>query len=244
MNAPFSAPNSVAPPAEEPFPRSTFFRWRRRVRILKERSAGFDLRWAVMLACLLALTSAAWPIPNLTVQQIIPWAAMAAALLAVLYFGHILFFRIQCSLLEFLLIIAALGNLEGMLLTTPGIFSVGRDWVMVLAPLGVAWLFYGAVIGLVQAKLSGRVGTFARLFYIVAGWLSTGAPAMVGLGTALWMGRHETRVITRNLSAWAIPLLTAGVCGAFLRFWLSRTAKRTAKAIVYAPPERTVDVSS
>lgn len=238
MNAASPAPEPstvppAAPPAGEPMPRTTFFRWRRRVRIMKEVSAGFDLRWVIWTAVLLAGSCGLWAAPNVTVQTVVTWTLVTSALLMALYFGHILFFRLQCSLLEFCVIIAALGNLEGMLLTTPGIFSVGRDWVMVLAPLGVAWLFYGAVIGLVQAELSGRRSAPARLFHIVAGWLSTGSLAMLGLGAILWFGRHETRLITKNLSVWGLPLLIAGAIGLALGFRYGRAAKRAAKERVY-----------
>jgi hypothetical protein len=213
--------------------------WQRR-RQLKDAAAGFDLRKALILATLLPLSMLALSIPNTTVQEIIPWLLMIGALTTAAYFGHILLFRLQCSLLEFCLIIAALGNLEGMLLTTPGIFSIGREWVMVLAPLGVAWLFYGAVIGLMQAELCGRRGAFMRLFHIVSGWLNTGALAMLGMGTALWLYRHDTKMLTRNVSAWAIPLMVLGALGLVLRFWLGRSARRAAKELVFsATPEAT-----
>jgi len=238
MNAASPAPESPAlkPPAivqKQAAPEGRVARWRRCRRELKLSAAGFDLQRILPLAGFLLSAFGAAVVPNATVQAVVPWMVAASVLLIAIYFGHILFFRLQCSLLEFCVIIAALGNLEGLLLTTPGIFSVGRDWVIVLAPLGVAWLFYGAVIGLVQAELCDRRGTFARLFHIAAGWLSTGAPALLALGAILWFGRNEKRVITPNLAVWAIPMLVAGALGIVLRFWIGRAASRAAKEISF-----------
>lgn len=231
-------PASPAPNPEVTFPTAARIASRlksiwQRTRQLKEASAGFALRKALVLATLLPITVCASLIPNTTVQEVVPWLVTIGALTMAAYFGHILLFRLQCSLLEFCLIIAALGNLEGLLLTTPGIFSVGREWVMVLAPLGVAWLFYGAVIGLMQAELSGRRGTLSRLFHIVSGWLNTGALAMLSVGVFICSYRERTQLIPKNLGTWAIPLMVLGALGLVLRFWLGRAARRTAKELVF-----------
>src|SRR5437867_1754046 len=86
MNAPLAETTPACPPSPadpaEAMPRSTFFRWRWRVRKMRDASAGFDLRLVKWGACVLALTAFAWSVPNVTVQEIVPWTVMFASILA------------------------------------------------------------------------------------------------------------------------------------------------------------------
>lgn len=183
-------------------------------------------RWAVSFmallvpAAILLITANDWAVLGVCV-------AFLAALIA--YCSHLLFRRMQCSLLEWCAIILALGNLEGLLLTTPGMFA-STFLCGLLAPLTAAWIFYGTLRGLAQAQLLGLAHPAARVALLCANWFTLAAPAMIVLAVGLHFGKSE--VIGRSLAAWATPLIVVGSAGLALRIWLAAKTVQAARKIL------------
>ena len=95
------------------------------------------MRWGLTASVLLSALSFL-PVSAGTIYA--PAALLAFPVLLCLYFTAILLRRLQCSLLELCVLIALLGNVCGILITTPGFVSSGTEaWAVVV--IG-AFLFF------------------------------------------------------------------------------------------------------
>ena len=150
----------------------------------------------------------------------------AFAFLLCAYFAFILFRRLQCSLLEFIALIAFLGNIEGLILTTPSILSPGTG-LWPLAPLAAGWVFYGTVVTLVEARLLGLEHPLPRLLLLVANCYVLAVPALFLVGLLLLLTGTVRGLATGSMPWKGVALLLAGLVGCFLFRWLShRTPSR------------------
>jgi MFS family permease len=204
--------------------------WRRYAKRRRAASQGFELGWLSWTGSalfLLAFTNfAPWP-PQWSVVNTVGNLALGALIAA--YFGHLFLRRLQCSLLEWILLIAVLGNAEGLVLATPGLWRLPL-LAFTLAAFMAGWVFYGAVLGLVQARLLGVKSVPARLGLLIAAWWSLASPALLLCGSllALWgQGLAGPRG-----ALWGWPILALGVLGAVLGLWLMRRSAKAARAVL------------
>jgi hypothetical protein len=206
-------------------------RWRR-ARARRQIAHGFDsiwLRWSLAVALvanvvLLVLAgSQPWAL------DAFPWAALSIGVLVTVYFVHLLFARMQCSLAEWIVLVLALGNVEGLLMSTPYVRQLG--WVAVVtAMLLAALVLYGFVMGLSEARLLGVRKTAPRLMLIVANWLSLPSPILLLGGIALWIGRGAfSQGVSPAMATWAGPLFAMGLVGVGVGISVSVVARRRAR---------------
>ena len=204
-------------------------------------AVGFDLAWARwgLTVCTLLFALNLEDFGPL-MQSVTTKANAAIGTLMALYFAHLLFFRLQCSLLELCAIVAVLGNAQGLLLTTPGLTLTG-PFGLYLIPLLTAWVLYGAVKGLVQGKLLSVSTAHVRLLLLFANWFTLAAPALVLAGFVLCFGRDLgstlQAVISRPMALWGIPILIFGVFGICGSIWLDRRTSRCARSILQPVPD-------
>ena len=216
--------------------------WWRKRRALRARivqtSRGFDLRSARWLATLCAPLIVANFLP---LGPGLEWTARigggAFAILVCVYFSWILFRRLQCSLLEFIVLTAFLGNAEGIVWSTPGVMRMTPgSWA--LAPLIAAWVFYGAVMSLAQARLLGLEKAAPRLLLLFANWFILAAPAMlIAAGMLLYGMTHGAAgsmqgLVSPGMANWARPLLLFGAAGCCLHLWLAARIGRKAREVL------------
>ncbi|MGD0092585.1 MAG: hypothetical protein ABSE73_21935 [Planctomycetota bacterium] len=210
-------------------------RRRERKKILAQTSAGFDLRWMRWLVTLAVPLTAA---TLLFLHKDPAWeAAIGTGVFAVglcLYFAWLLFARLQCSLLELIVLVAFLGNAEGLILATPNLAGLApASWV--LAPLVAGWVFYGMVVTLVQAKILALEKPVPRLLLLACNWFVLAAPALCVAGVFLTYARfapQDMKLVGRGMAAWGLPLLATGVVGLLMSFWLERKTRRAARRIL------------
>jgi hypothetical protein len=216
-------------------------RWleRRRLRArIVQISRGFDLRSARWLATLCTPLIVANFLPF---SPALEWAARfgggAFAILVCVYFSWMLFRRLQCSLLEFIALTAFLGNAEGIVWSTPGVLRMtAGSWA--LAPLIAAWVFYGAVMSLAQARLLGLEKGAPRLLLLFANWFILAAPAMLIAAGALLYGITKGTagpmqgLVSPGMANWAAPLFLLGAAGCCLHLWLAAKIGRKAREIL------------
>ncbi len=196
-----------------------------------------SLRWAITVCALLTAANVFRSYePALWVAAV---ANTAFGVLLCFYFGHILLRRLQCSLLEFMVIGAVLFNVEGLLLTSPGFMAFGWLWASWLGLVAAAWVLAGAVNGLAASQILSVTGSAPRLGLLAAHWAGAAAPALLLTGGALCLakphGLFEDSYAVRALVAprmteWGLPLLIVGATGLFLRFWLGIKVRRLARA--------------
>jgi hypothetical protein len=199
---------------------------------------SFDLRWARWLVTL----TAPLPAAHLLLQTQSLQSSHALALVAgvgtgafgvmlCLYFAWLLFRRLQYSLLELLVLVAFLGNLEGLLLTMPRFVSLASGtWALV--PLSAAWILYGAVMTLTQARILEVEKLGPRVLLLLANWWILAAPALIVLGGVLCFGGNLDGMVSRGMAAWGAPLLAIGAAGCILYVWLSGKTRRAARGIL------------
>lgn len=203
-------------------------------RSIRAKRTGFDmgkLRWAVTLA--LVFTAANLFILTPWLQAVGSAANVAVATGLGLYFGHLLFRRLQCSLAEWLVIVIAMGSAFGIMVATPGVGIVWEVSIW-LAPLIVAWIFYGAVLGLVHAELLGLSGIPARSMLIAAGWITSVSPACMALACAIRFGSIWPGFLGGRLLDWSMPLGIFGALGMIGGYALRRRVARAAREILAA----------
>ena len=210
--------------------------WTRMVRRRRE-AQGFDLAWArwTITALTLGLAPVVIAVPAGVVW---PEALVTAALGALIcaYFGHILVRRLQCSLLEGVVLVAMLGNAAGLIVTMPGMaraLHVSLPFVVLMS----AWGLYAAVVALAQARLMDVNGYVARCLFLALGWLASASPVMLALAAALWFGKdyEQGMLVSERMAGWVVPLLALGVLGLAARLVLGRMAIRAARRILNEP---------
>ena len=211
------------------------FRQRRKSRALAAQ--GFDLKLLRFPVILTALLAALLPFDFHSVVTIAATIAFPLfALLVCVYFGHILMARLQCSLLEFGLLIVIFGNAAGIVLTSSGVAALGWNWTLTLALVLTAWILYGAVRGMTQARLLGVSAGPLRVLLMLAGWFTTAAPPMLFLGFALTLPAYYdasfAHTIGRNLARWGIPLVAAGLLGIAIGIAIHWKVRRAARRIL------------
>jgi hypothetical protein len=211
------------------------FRQRRKSRALA--SQGFDIKLLRFPVVVTAILAALLPFD---LHSAVTLAATIAfpifALLVCAYFFHILMRRLQCSLLEFGLLIVVFGNAAGLVLTSSGIMALGWNWMLTLGLVLTAWILYGAVRGMCQARLLGLSAGPLRVLLMLAGWFTTAAPSLLFLGFALTLPAyyHESfaRMIGHNLVRCGIPLLAAGLAGIAVEIVIHWKVRRAARRIL------------
>jgi hypothetical protein len=207
--------------------------WWKRQGLIAKAAADFDRRWwRWIITGLFLSVSPMLECPHATVKAAGKYVAVAAGLSMCLYFAHLLFRRIQCSLLELLVMMAFLGNAVGLILTMPGVLSAGKNWLMLLLPMIGAWVFYGALKGLIQAEILGATSPLKRLFFLLAGWLNVATPALFCSGIFLHVLREERSFAGSGLDKWSLPLVALGVIGLIVRLWLGMKTMRAAKKLL------------
>ncbi|MCY3021380.1 MAG: hypothetical protein NTW87_20390 [Planctomycetota bacterium] len=205
---------------------------REEMRTLARASAGFDLRFArALLTLCVPLT-----VPNIApFGPALEWTAAigtgAFAILLCAYFAWILFRRLQCSLLELIALVAFLGNVVGIALTTPNLSGLAPGaWA--LTPLLAGWVFYGMVLGLTQARLLGVHSPLPRLLLLAANWYGLAAPALLLAGVLLHFGGSVQFFVSRAMAAWGVPLILLGVAGYVVAIWLGIKTRRAARTVL------------
>lgn len=214
---------------------STWFAGRRRNAVRRKEAAhGFDvgwLRWAVSVLALASITNLFSIIPG--VMRIATIANGALGMLLLCYFGHLLLRRLQCSLLEFCVLIAMLGNMLGWLVTIPGISGNPPALVSASALLS-AWVLYGAVMGLTHARLLAADRQLARLALMAFVWLSTAAPVLIFVSATIWFFKNTGKglLVSPDIERWALPFFVVGLCGLVLRLVMTIVTVRSARRIL------------
>lgn len=213
-------------------PRRAWTNRRLRRRSWSMAARGFDLgwlRWLLSFCMLVALTE------FFPLHPVLIWTALAAnaafGLLLSLYLGHLLFRRLQCSLLEWSMLILVLGNGVGLLFSS----FTGMPLWLSLVPLIVAWALYGAVLGLVQAEILGLKRSHARVCLMLAGWLSSASPAFLIVGACLWYSQDQKNLVSAHMALWIMPLLGTGLSGFIADIYLTYKSRRAARAMVDEP---------
>ena len=229
---------TVAPPVPVQ-QASAFASWLERFRERKLAASGLDLRWARFLITFLILGISLAFVPNPTVAESGEIVTIVAGVLMCVYFAHMLLFRLQLSLLEACVLIALIGNFEGLLLTMPGIRSVGFFWMGLMIPMIAAWVLYGAVKGIIQAELLQVSSPLKRAWFIISGVITIAAPALILCGGAFWLAREQSMLISANMRAWSVPLIVFGCIGLALRVRMGLLARRAARAALARPVNAT-----
>ncbi len=210
--------------------------WQRRAS--RARAAqGFDLKLLRFPVMITALLSALLPFdfhPAVNIAAIVAFPILG--LLVCLYFGHILMRRLQCSLLEFGVLIVVFGNAAGLVLTSSGTIALSWNWLLTICLVLTAWIVYGAVRGMSQARLLGVGVGPGRIVMMLLGWLTTAAPAFLILGLFLllpdYLDRSFARVIGGGLTRWGLPVVIAGLFGVGAGIVLHLKTKRAARKIL------------
>jgi hypothetical protein len=191
------------------------------------------IHWGISLFALAALAVFAPFDPILNWTGLI--GSMGFSLALAVYYGWILLRRLQCSLLELWFLIAMLGIVEGLLVSAPGLLTLGSP-LLSLVPLSAAWILGGAVKAMAQARLFDLHHVGARIGLIFANWFSLASPALLLVGLTLYFGRGiNDALVSRTLAGAGLPLFIAGGVGLVvyiaLEIFSARAARRVTKAV-------------
>ncbi|HYG77649.1 MAG TPA: hypothetical protein VEK08_21770 [Planctomycetota bacterium] len=190
------------------------------------------LRWTLSGATVAALAM----VPFLQQLPIIlPIGAAAFGIAATLYYGHMLFARLQCSLLELIVAICFAGNVIGLLFTVPGVSFFG--WVLV--PVLIAWTTAGAASGIIYARVLQCEHPFHRSALLLLAWLEDLALPLVTIGGVLLsfgQNANVRLVLGQRLMSYAWPCLVAGVVLFIVSFIVHRRIRKAARRL-YQPVE-------
>jgi len=189
--------------------------------------SNYDWRWLRALITLCAFVTVGACCLRDYHWLILPGIGAVGAMLC-LYFGHLLFFRLQCSLMELMALTMVFGLIDGLVLSTPGALKMG----LYLSPAVAAWILHAAVSGIVTATLCGASGIRARLLFIGAAWLGGASLGLIGLSTAVIGMSHDERLGMSGYLPWAWPMAVAGLIGMVLNIRLGMKTRRCAKAIL------------
>ena len=192
------------------------------------RVQPFDLRWLRWLVTLAAILC------GLSIGYFLfaPWLLFptVAALGTILcvYFGHLLLFRLQCSLLVLLSATIFYGLIDGLILSTPGALKLG----LYFSPMIAAWVLYGMVCGLVQARLLGLSSDKSVLLHIAAAWLGNASLAMLSVGTAILFAASNPRMGMSSYAIYGVPLAVIGAVAFIVDVCYSAKMRKRAKTIL------------
>ena len=202
-------------------------------------AVAFTGKWTPRVLSLLALLiPSSFLAPSACAQTVFIGTASTFAAAACLYFGCILLRRTQCSLLDFCVIVAALGNVEGLLVASGAPHALNL-YIWPLALLLAAWVLHGAVRGIAMARLLNATTAPHRLGILMAAWLSSASLALLIAGGFLaFFTGQETRVyVTPGMARWGLPLFLAGIIGAGMWLWLHRLTARAALRLLSVPAQ-------
>jgi hypothetical protein len=159
------------------------------------------------------------------------WNLLAPALGVALslYFGHLLLFRMQCSLLEWLVGSILLASMEGLLLSTPGVLT-NVGFVLLLAPMLCAWILFAMIRALVTARILKFEAAALRAAWIVVHVLLLLAPGAFIAGLGIYLGKDIPHLSGSEFTPFGMPLLVAGGVGLVINFFLNGRTKREARA--------------
>jgi hypothetical protein len=227
---------------------------------------GFDMRWLstsvslLVVPVFLAFVPGAYDVAvsGLSMPQIPPAVLNVLAVIgtviqllfgAVLtaYFCFLLTRRLQCGLLEWCAIVVLLGNLEGLVLTTPGVLS-SPAFAALTGLIVAAFVFYGAVVGLIEIRLLGVSHPLARVGVLIAAWWRLAVVPLILGGCFLAFEEYlpsRGNLVGPKLAAWGLPFVVAGIAGLLesiairyrarracwlvLNSWLAQTVKSGGK---------------
>lgn len=196
----------------------------------KAREKPLDIGWLRWVATAIPFAAVGVFVYNHD-YLVYAWIAAAAfGTVLCFYFGHILLFRLQCGLFELLAMTAVLGLFEGLMLSTPGVTRIAL-W---LSPLVLAWILYGAVIGLSRARLLEASSTLACMLHMMAAWLGIAWMALAGLAIGIWSMSEHSNMVSPEMRSWCWPLLILGAAGLALDVALGVKAMRRAKVVLTA----------
>ncbi|HYF52514.1 MAG TPA: hypothetical protein VEJ63_24110 [Planctomycetota bacterium] len=157
--------------------------------------------------------------------------AFALALCA--YYFWLLFRRLQCSLVELCLVIGMLGNVEGILLTTPSLMGSPGMWA--LLPLSAAWIVAGAVKSSAQCALLGITAPLRRAGMLLLNWMLLASPALLLAGGVLYFGQHMAEAfISRGMAEWGFWMIPLGALGCIVGVMMEIRVTRAARALLGA----------
>ena len=203
--------------------------YRARRREETRRAGRFEpawLRWVVTAFSVAMLANCFQRRPDVAFAGAV--ACMGFGFVLCLYFAWILFRRMQCSLLQWCVLTAALGLVEGLVISSPNFTALGM-LLWSLVPMLGGWILYGAVRALVQGRLLGIQGSLPGTLLMGANWWILAAPALFLGGLFLALGHAIPKLdnlVGSNLAQWGWPLLGMGIPGLGLRYWLERRIRR------------------
>jgi hypothetical protein len=163
---------------------------------------------------------------------------LAMALVLILAsFIWLYFKRTQAGLMENVLGMIAVGNAEGLVLSTPGIWT--DPWTACVLGLAVAcWVAKALVLSVVQADLLETHNGLKRGALIGLHLGYSLSPALLGMGFLLLFSSHlpeDIQVfIDAPRKALAVPMLITAVLFILPGFWLTRKARRIARELIEA----------
>jgi hypothetical protein len=135
---------------------------------------AWDVRWLRYTLSLLTVVVLVMNTSNLlnpSGPPELPWAACGLnilfGVLLITYSGHLLIWRLQCSLLDLVVIAAFTGNILGVFLTVPGLRAI----VLPLLPAAIGWVLLGSVNGMVYARILNCRSQFLRVVLFLFAWL-------------------------------------------------------------------------
>lgn len=157
--------------------------------------------------------------------------AIATLTLMLTYFIWLYFKRTPAGLMENVLGMIVLGNIEGLMLTTQGIWM--DPWVAVILGLAVAcWVVKALVLGVMQAELLGIQGGVKRGAHLFVQLGYSLAPALLILGLCFFFPDYapwDAQVfIGEPRKALGLPLLLAAFIFIIAGFTLTRKARKAA----------------
>jgi hypothetical protein len=133
----------------------------------------WDLRWlryTLSALTLAALSVNAINLSDMPLPAYFPWVAwelnILFGVLLMMYGGHLLIYRLQCSLLDLVVIVAFAGNILGIFLTVPGL----RSLILQLMPAALGWVLLGAAEGIVYARILDCRSQFRRVLLFLVAW--------------------------------------------------------------------------
>jgi hypothetical protein len=209
---------------------------------------GFDMAWLNVLVSILVLPVFLVFVPGVYeiltgglpgLPQITPALSNALAVTGTIaalllgagwsvYFGHLLARRLQCGLLEWCAIVVLLGNLEGLVLTTPGVMSV-PVFAVLLGLIVSALVFYGAALGLAEIRLLGVAHPLARVGVLGAAWWRLISIPLILGGCFLAFEEYlpsRGNLVGPRLALWGLPLVLAGVTGLLASLFIRYRTRR------------------